>query len=65
MVPLLAVMAAAGPPLRAAEMVTIPKSRLEELEHKEAELDKLKAELRARNSGWKARGHGYRPSRRN
>ena len=45
LVPLLAVMAAAGPPLRAAEMVTIPKSRLEELERKEAELEKLKAEL--------------------
>ena len=32
-------------PVMAEEMVTIPKSRLEELERKEAELEKLKADL--------------------
>jgi multidrug efflux pump subunit AcrA (membrane-fusion protein) len=45
LIPLVLIMAAPVLPLRAAEMVTIPKSRLEELERKEAELEKFKAEL--------------------
>lgn len=37
--------AALTQPLRAEEMVTIPKARLQELENKEAQLEKLKKEL--------------------
>ncbi len=44
-VPLLLLLVVWGPALRAEDMVTIPKSRLQELERKEAELEKLKGEL--------------------
>jgi hypothetical protein len=42
----LSVLMSIGLPGRAQETVTIPKSRLEELERKEAELDKLKGDLK-------------------
>jgi len=43
--PLLLVLCGSGLPTSAQETVVIPKSRLEELERKEAELEKLKADL--------------------
>ncbi|TAK97970.1 MAG: hypothetical protein EPO07_12495 [Verrucomicrobia bacterium] len=45
LIPLTLVLAALTQPLLAEELVTIPKARLQELESKEAQLEKLKKEL--------------------